>query len=68
MNLCLELNDNLPSEDEVLRWLGEPVKTLLINTSLFLTNKKGYPVMSRHVQQLLRRSHLEFKQCVETED
>jgi len=55
VNLCLELNDNLPSEDEVLRWLGEPVKTLLINTSLFLTNKKGYPVMSRHVQQLLRR-------------
>jgi len=55
VNLCLELNETLPSEAEVLRWLGEPVKTVLINTSIFLTNKKGYPVMSRQVQTLLRR-------------
>lgn len=55
VNLCLELTETLPSEAEVLRWLGEPVKTVLINTSIFLTNKKGYPVMSRQVQTLLRR-------------
>ena len=36
---------------EILRWLGEPIKTLLFHTSVFLTNKKGYPVLSKAHQE-----------------
>ncbi|GLV34518.1 capsuleen [Carabus blaptoides fortunei] len=37
------------------RWLGEPVKCLIINTNLFITNKKDYPVLSRAHQELIRK-------------
>ena len=50
INLCMEVGARLPSETELVRWLGEPIKTLLIPTSIFLTNKKGYPVLSRPYQ------------------
>lgn len=55
INLCMDVGARLPSETELVRWLGEPIKTLLIPTSIFLTNKKGYPVLSRPYQVFLRR-------------
>merc|ERR1740131_567573 len=30
-----------------MRWVGEPVKTVRGPTSIFLLNKKGYPVLSK---------------------
>merc|ERR1719222_1872346 len=39
INVCLEIGENVPDENEIQRWLGEPIKTLLFNTSVFLTNK-----------------------------
>lgn len=45
--LCAEITEDLPSRDVLLRWLGEPVKAIIVPTSIFLTNKKGYPVLSR---------------------
>ena len=36
---------------KVKRWVGEPIKTA---TSLFLTNKKGYPVLAKQHQALVR--------------
>jgi hypothetical protein len=50
LSLCMEVGDRLPPESELVRWLGEPIKTLLIPTSLFLTNKKGYPVLPKPYQ------------------
>jgi protein arginine N-methyltransferase 5 len=35
------------------RWLGEPVKAVLLPTHVFTTNKKGYPVLPRAHQDLL---------------
>lgn len=57
LGLALELThpNEVPSEDEILRWLGEPVKCLVLHTSLFLTNNKYYPVLSRSIQDLVRR-------------
>jgi len=55
INVCLEIGENLPEESDIERWLGEPIKTLLFNTSLFLTNKKGYPVLPKTHQALLKR-------------
>uniref|UniRef100_A0A8C4N9H1 Protein arginine N-methyltransferase 5 n=1 Tax=Eptatretus burgeri TaxID=7764 RepID=A0A8C4N9H1_EPTBU len=55
INLALEITADLPSEDEVGKWLGEPIKAALLPTGIFLTNKKGFPVLSRAHQQLLFR-------------
>lgn len=39
--IALEISAELPSEEELKRWCGEPVKAAILPTSLFLTNKKG---------------------------
>ena len=55
LGLALELDENPPDETRLQRWLGEPVKAIVVNTRLYLTNKKGYPVLPRSVQQTVRR-------------
>lgn len=55
IGLALELGEQLPEECEVQRWLGEPVKCLIISTSLFITNQRDFPVLSRAHQELIRR-------------
>ncbi len=56
--LCLALevasSDCLPDDASLKRWLGEPVKALVINTRIYLTNKKGFPVLPRSVQDVVR--------------
>jgi len=62
INLCLAVSADIPDETQVLRWLGEPIKTVSVPTSLFLTNKKGYPVLSREHQGLIRKFvHLDIQ-------
>ena len=42
--------------------VGEPIKTVSVATSLFLTNKKGYPVLAKHHQVLVRQFvHLDIQ-------
>ncbi|ORZ35474.1 PRMT5 arginine-N-methyltransferase-domain-containing protein [Catenaria anguillulae PL171] len=36
------------------RWLAEPVASLILPADSFLTNKKGFPVLSKRHQQLVR--------------
>uniref|UniRef100_A0A8V5GG38 Protein arginine N-methyltransferase 5 n=1 Tax=Melopsittacus undulatus TaxID=13146 RepID=A0A8V5GG38_MELUD len=52
---ALEVGPDLPSSAAIDRWLGEPLKAALLPTSLFLTNKRGFPVLSRAHQRLLAR-------------
>ncbi len=52
---ALEFTANVCSELELERWLGEPVKCLVIPTSIFLTNAKGFPVLSKLHQAYFRR-------------
>ena len=40
---------------DFFRWLGEPVKCLILQTSFFLVNKKGYPVLPRALQNMVRQ-------------
>ena len=47
LSLALELTADLPDADAIDRWLGEPVKCLVVPIHLFMTNKKGYPVLSK---------------------
>ncbi|KAA3680625.1 type II protein arginine methyltransferase [Paragonimus westermani] len=55
LGLVLDLPDNLPDEYVISRWLSEPVVCLLLRTDLFLTNSKGYPVLSKSHQAVIRR-------------
>ena len=54
LNPVLELNSKVIQDDDVIkRWLGEPLKAVIIPTHVFLTNKKGYPVLSKEFQVVL---------------
>uniref|UniRef100_T1JI27 Protein arginine N-methyltransferase n=1 Tax=Strigamia maritima TaxID=126957 RepID=T1JI27_STRMM len=54
VGLALEITTDLPDDSAVTRWKGEPVHCIIIPTNIFLTNKKGYPVLSRAHQNILR--------------
>jgi protein arginine N-methyltransferase 5 len=52
----LELNSkDVPSEEICNRWLGEPLKAVIVPTHIFLTNNKGFPVLSREYQVFLKK-------------
>lgn len=55
VNVALEITADLPSEKCLNRWLSEPVKCVVISTGLFLTNKKGYPVLSKAHQSFIKQ-------------
>lgn len=49
----LELTADLPPQSILERWVGEPVKAVIAPTSIFLTNKKGFPTLSRRHQDFV---------------
>ncbi|XP_054433781.1 protein arginine N-methyltransferase 5 isoform X2 [Pteronotus mesoamericanus] len=53
--VALEIGADLPSNHVIDRWLGEPIKAAILPTSIFLTNKKGFPVLSKMHQRLIFR-------------
>ncbi|KAK9820236.1 hypothetical protein WJX72_007776 [[Myrmecia] bisecta] len=53
LGLALELPESLPSRAHIQRWLGEPVKVIVVPTSIFVTNKRGYPTLTRPHQEVL---------------
>lgn len=48
------MSSDLPSEDEIARWIGEPIRCIVLSTDVFITNRKGYPVLSKAHQSLLK--------------
>nr|CAG4638294.1 EOG090X028A [Cyclestheria hislopi] len=55
LGLALELSADLPDAVILDRWLGEPVRCLVIPTHLFMTNKKGFPVLPKPHQCAVRQ-------------
>ncbi|PIK35137.1 hypothetical protein BSL78_28040 [Apostichopus japonicus] len=55
LGIALEIPADLPSSDVIDRWVGEPVKCAILNTNVFLTNKKGFPVLSKAHQSLVMK-------------
>ncbi|XP_014261585.1 protein arginine N-methyltransferase 5 [Cimex lectularius] len=55
LGVALQVTADLPSEEVITRWFGEPIKVIVIPTSIFLTNKKGFPVLSLAHQAFIRR-------------
>lgn len=52
--LVLCLTKYIPTQDEIDRWIGEPVHALSINTNIFILNKIGYPVLSEKLENILK--------------
>jgi len=55
LSLALVLDETMPDPHRLKRWLGEPVKCIIIPTRMFLVNKKGYPVLPRVAQNTIRQ-------------
>lgn len=54
--VVLELNNKVIEDDDAIkRWIGEPLKAVIIQTYTFLTNKKGYPVLSKENQIVIQK-------------
>lgn len=54
-DVALSLPRHLPSMSVQSRWHSEPVHLLTVDTTSFLKNQKGYPVLSKAHQALISR-------------
>ncbi|PKI84260.1 type II protein arginine methyltransferase [Malassezia vespertilionis] len=55
LHVALDLSMPLPPSASMQRWTAEPVSMLWLPSSSFLANAKGYPVLSKSAQGLIRR-------------
>jgi len=53
--VALELGADLPDSFTISQWEAEPVKVLLLPTSCFINNKKGFPVLSKKHQAVVKK-------------
>lgn len=60
LGVCLEVGASLPTEEELARWVGEPVRAVVVTVAAFTQNRRGYPVLPKRHQEfvslMLRRS------------
>lgn len=54
LGVALELTPDLPSRNILDRWVAEPVRILLLSTTAYVTNRVGYPVLSRRHQDFIK--------------
>jgi len=54
LNVALEVTEELPEQVVLDRWISEPVKAVVVSTKTFLTNKNGFPVLSKRHQQFFK--------------
>uniref|UniRef100_A0A6B2L075 Protein arginine N-methyltransferase n=1 Tax=Arcella intermedia TaxID=1963864 RepID=A0A6B2L075_9EUKA len=55
LHVALVVTENVPEEQVVDRWIGEPVRALILPVEIFLTNKKGFPVLSKRHQAFVKK-------------
>ncbi|KAI1314326.1 hypothetical protein EDD11_002267 [Mortierella claussenii] len=60
LGVALEFSGSMPTDEILDRWLAEPVKAIILPEDIFLTNNKGYPVLSKRHQHVVRR-FMKFK-------
>eukprot|EP00842_Homolaphlyctis_polyrhiza_P004953 jgi/Hompol1/5459/HPOL_004446-RA len=53
--VALELGHELPEQAVLDKWLTEPVKVIIIPTNAFITNKRGFPVLSKRHQAFIHQ-------------
>jgi len=54
LSVALDLSAPLPSSHALYRWISEPISHVWLPSRAFLSNAKGYPVLSKACQSLLR--------------
>jgi type II protein arginine methyltransferase len=54
LGVALELTAELPSRAALERWVAEPVRVVLLSTTAYVTNRVGYPVLSRRHQDFIK--------------
>ncbi|KAJ1651476.1 hypothetical protein IWQ61_007969 [Dispira simplex] len=55
LQLALEITADLPDPKFLNQWYAEPVKCLILPTTTFTTNAKGFPVLSKAHQNFIQR-------------
>jgi protein arginine N-methyltransferase 5 len=50
LGVVLQLGPTLPHATVLNRWIGEPLRAVIIQTSAFITNKRGFPILSKRHQ------------------
>ena len=53
LSVALQIPKDLPSKELIRQWFAEPVRVLLCSSEVFLSNNKGYPVLSKAHQRFL---------------
>jgi type II protein arginine methyltransferase len=53
LSVALQIPKDLPSQQLIKQWFAEPVRMLLCSAEVFLSNNKGYPVLSKAHQRFL---------------
>jgi len=53
--VALSIDKEVPEPHVLDRWLGEPVKSLILNTNLFVPNKNGFPVLPKPIQTIVKK-------------
>jgi hypothetical protein len=54
LGVCVELSAELPSAELLRRWMGEPLKAVIVPINAFTTNKRGYPTLSKRHQEFVK--------------
>lgn len=62
VGVALEISEDIPGSDIVDLWLSEPIRSVVIPTSIFFTSDKGTPELSivhkSVISRFLRLSHI----------
>ena len=53
LGVCLHVGASLPSDGELARWIGEPVRAIVVAEDAFTTNKRRFPVLPKRHQEFL---------------
>eukprot|EP00241_Pyramimonas_parkeae_P004115 CAMPEP_0114238944 /NCGR_PEP_ID=MMETSP0058-20121206/8189_1 /TAXON_ID=36894 /ORGANISM="Pyramimonas parkeae, CCMP726" /LENGTH=666 /DNA_ID=CAMNT_0001351077 /DNA_START=112 /DNA_END=2109 /DNA_ORIENTATION=- len=53
LGVCLRVGPTLPHAATLQRWIGEPLRAVILSTSAFTTNKRGYPTLSKRHQDFI---------------
>ncbi|KAK6534918.1 methyltransferase protein [Arthrobotrys megalospora] len=53
LGLALKVEYSLPRTHTLKRWFSEPIRYLIIDSTAFLLNTKGYPVLTKPHQKLV---------------
>lgn len=53
LSIALQLPASVPPSHVISRWFAEPVSMIIVSSRVFISNAKGYPVLTKTLQELL---------------